>query len=207
MEQKSINLKTLTMDELAGVVNLYPWFAAARKELCVRMARLGGDSWGTSQFADQAMYLVDRGIIAEIANSGRDTDYSDFNLESLVRSYIEEHKPIEEDKPTGSSASAKRVRAAGGDFFSADEYEKVKRSDDNFIFPLAQKKVSPPDDRAKDLSLEFCTETLAEIYAEQGYFEQAKRIYDKLILAFPEKSAYFASLIEKLDKLINNQTL
>ena len=28
------------MEELAGVVNLYPWFAAARKELCVRMSAL-----------------------------------------------------------------------------------------------------------------------------------------------------------------------
>ena len=201
MEQKSINLKTLTMDELAGVVNLYPWFAAARKELCVRMARLGGDSWGINQFADQAMYLVDRGIISDIARSGTDRDYSDRNLEALVRSYIEDYKPAE------PAPAAKPSRPAGGDFFSADEYERVKRADDNFIFPVTQRKPNLPEDRSKDLSLEFCTETLAEIYAEQGYFEQAKRIYDKLILAFPEKSAYFASLIEKLDKLINNQTL
>ena len=45
---------------------------------------------------------------------------------------------------------------------------------------------------------DFCTETLAEIYAEQGYPEEARRIYSKLILFYPEKSAYFASLIEKL---------
>ena len=55
MEQKAINLKTLTMDELAGVVNLYPWYGAARKELCRRMAGVGGESWGVSQFSDQAM--------------------------------------------------------------------------------------------------------------------------------------------------------
>ena len=67
MEQKSINLKTLTLDELAGVVNLYPWFAAARKELCVRMAGMGGESWGRAQYADQAMYVVDRSIISGIA--------------------------------------------------------------------------------------------------------------------------------------------
>lgn len=45
------------------------------------------------------------------------------------------------------------------------------------------------------------------IYLDQGYYDQAKAIYSKLILAIPEKSAYFASLIEKIDKLINNQTL
>ena len=41
-----IDLGSLTMDELAGVVHLYPWFASARKELCSRMSRMGGDSWG-----------------------------------------------------------------------------------------------------------------------------------------------------------------
>ena len=45
------------------------------------------------------------------------------------------------------------------------------------------------------------TETLAQIYAEQGYYEQAKDIYSKLILAYPEKNAYFAALIQKLDEL------
>ncbi|MGM9741537.1 MAG: hypothetical protein ACI3ZC_00565 [Candidatus Cryptobacteroides sp.] len=201
MENKAINLKTLTLDELAGVVNLYPWFAAARKELCVRMSAMGGDSWGRAQYADQAMYVVDRSIISAIARSGADRDYSDSNLEALVRSYIEEQKP-QEPVP-----AARPARAAGGDFFSADEYEKVKRDEDNFVFKVAQKKNNPAETPEEDLSLEFCTETLAGIYAEQGYFEQSKRIYSKLILAFPEKSAYFASLIEKLDKLINNQTL
>ena len=203
MEQKSINLKTLTLDELAGVVNLYPWFAAARKELCVRMAGMGGESWGRAQYADQAMYVVDRSIISGIARSGVDRDYSDAGLEALVRSYIGEQKPQE----TVSAPSARPVRAAGGDFFSADEYEKVKREEDNFVLRIPQKKKNPAEIQKENLSLEFCTETLAGIYAEQGYFEQSKRIYSKLILAFPEKSAYFASLIEKLDKLINNQTL
>jgi tetratricopeptide (TPR) repeat protein len=45
------------------------------------------------------------------------------------------------------------------------------------------------------------TETLAQIYAEQGYYEQAKHIYSKLILAYPEKNAYFAALIQKIDEI------
>jgi hypothetical protein len=52
-----------------------------------------------------------------------------------------------------------------------------------------------------DREISFYTETLAQIYAEQGYYDQSKEIYSKLILAYPEKSAYFAALIQELDKI------
>ena len=52
-----IDLNRLNLDELIGVVNLYPWFGAARKELCQRMSRMGGDAWGKSQYADSALYI------------------------------------------------------------------------------------------------------------------------------------------------------
>ena len=105
-------------------------------------------------------------------------------------------------------AQARKSRPVpGGDFFSKDEYDRVRKAGDNFTFRAPDRREGASDNAGDDLSLEFCTETLAEIYAEQGYFEQSRRIYRKLLLAFPEKSAYFASLIEKLDKLINNQNL
>ena len=44
------------------------------------------------------------------------------------------------------------------------------------------------------------TETLAKIYALQGNIPKAIRAYEILSLKFPQKSAYFASLIEGLKK-------
>ena len=49
---------------------------------------------------------------------------------------------------------------------------------------------------------EFCTETLAQIYLDQGYYEQARHIYSRLLLKFPEKNTYFAALIQKLDEQV-----
>ena len=47
---------------------------------------------------------------------------------------------------------------------------------------------------------EFVSEELAEVYLNQGLKDMAKETYRKLSLLNPEKSVYFAGLIEKIDK-------
>lgn len=42
------------------------------------------------------------------------------------------------------------------------------------------------------------SETLAKLYAQQGHREKAIKMYERLTLAFPEKSGYFAAEINKL---------
>lgn len=54
--------------------------------------------------------------------------------------------------------------------------------------------------RSEVPDLEFVTETLANIYYEQGNYDLAIKAYEKLILQNPSKETYFADLIKKLKK-------
>lgn len=192
-----IDLKTLTLDELLGVVNLYPWYGAARKEICLRMAGSGGEGWGKSQFSDAALYIAKRECLADIYRAGENTDWADKDMEEIVKSYI-----AKGDEPMSGQ---KQVRALGGDYFTQAEYDNVRKSEDSVFSGFAAKASGDgPEKGGKGLEDEFCTETLAAIYAEQGYFEQAKNIYSRLLLKFPKKSPYFAALISELDKKTTN---
>ena len=191
-----MDINKLTFDELVGIVNLYPWFGGARKELCRRMVRMG-DSWDAAQYADAAMYVCDREKISEVMREVKEESWADADIEKLLKSYIVEKQEVEEQ------TTPRKVYAGVGDYFSQEEYDHVRVSEDNVFSRYAAKarKEKPERVDAVTEDLQLYTETLAQIYAEQGYYEQAKHIYSKLILAYPEKSAYFASLIQKIDEI------
>ena len=195
-----IDLRNLTIDELAGVVNLYPWFGGARKELCARMKGLGGPDWSDAQFRDAAMYISDRRKMFNLQHSADSNDWTDADVEHLLKSYISESERA--SSQTGAPVRERKVYAGVGDYFSQSDYDDVRRADDN-VFSRYAAKAGQGKTVYEESNAEFdlYTETLARIYLEQGYPEQAKAIYSKLILAYPEKSAYFASLIEKIDEL------
>lgn len=74
------------------------------------------------------------------------------------------------------------------------EQPRIKGQKNTFYSPvnMAKKSVQEND--------EFITETLARIYVKQGNISKAIRSYQKLSLKFPEKTAYFAALIEELKR-------
>lgn len=54
--------------------------------------------------------------------------------------------------------------------------------------------------KSEHLPENLATETLAKVYLQQGNFQGAIRIYERLMLKFPEKNAYFANLIQQIQK-------
>ena len=98
-----------------------------------------------------------------------------------------------------------KIVVVGGDYFSKDDFAQLDEGE-----KVAEIKLGAPADNmdhgsdggesdSLDFdSLDFVTETLAKIYADQGYYDKAIEVYAKLILLYPEKSTYFASLVNEI---------
>ena len=182
-----IDLKTLNMEELSGIISIYPWFALARLELCRRMAALGKDSWSEDKYAAQALYAPCRRKVYEIMHRS----------DSAI---------VEDATEQVRKNPSRQVYVIGGDYFSAEQYASARKDDDNIFSSFASKASAAAGDENVYVetvdSVDFCTEELAKVYLEQGYPDKAKEIYSKLSLRIPEKSVYFASLIEKIENQI-----
>ncbi len=79
--------------------------------------------------------------------------------------------------------------------------DKIIENNPGNIRLSTDQKFFTADNQAKQSLLEnedLVTETLAKIYGLQGQTSKAIRAYEILSLKFPQKSAYFAALIEKL---------
>lgn len=188
-----IDIHRLTLDELAGVVNLYPWYGAARVEMCRRML---SDGWGEGEIAPHALFVPDRSKLSSIVRSTVPVDCTDKDVKAILASFMAP-KPVDEIPSEEHS-----VRVVGGDYFSQAQYDNVKEQKDNIFTRFAFKASSPEEEHQEgtsDMADRFATETLARIFAEQGRTEEARRIYSRLVLEIPEKSAYFASLIDNLE--------
>ena len=115
MVDSRIQLRSLSTGELTGIINIYPWFGGARKELCRRLAREGGAS--EEQFADMALHIPAREKIYRLLREPAVIRREAPEKPAMARQ--EPEKPREERTAAPRPQAAPRVRVAGGDYFSA----------------------------------------------------------------------------------------
>ena len=194
------DLASLSHGELEALLEEYPWFTLARKEYLWRQGEMGDEAL-RSAVAGAGLYLPSRaGFLQEV--------------EGRRREAIRKRKEAEEARKRKAAGDSEKPRifVVGGDYFDRQDYAELEEEGLAFdtsalafnpiasaLGAIAQEGSSEvlKSERKPVEDDDFCTETLARIYFEQEFYQRAIEIYEKLILLYPEKSAYFATLIDK----------
>ena len=202
---ETVSLKNNTIAELEKLVESYPWFAAARKELFLRMSAMG-EEYRRDALHRTVLYIY--------------PDYSAFREAYVLSSAAEVDEGVYEETVSVASADAglsvtvpeaeteeqtagperKRIYVVGGDYFMPDDLRDVQGQDLSSLDSSRKSQVSSDSSDFTDEA--FYTETLARIYADQELYDRANEVYEKLILLYPEKSAYFAALKNDIKKYL-----
>jgi len=195
----------ISTKELEHIIEEYPWYNLARKAYIQKSAN--GDSDKILSFVKESSLFVQSRINFLKAVKGEIG--SDFSKEPS-------EKPIDVPVNVQEEIQKPRQYIVGGDYFGKEDFQQLSSEglSVNVEFSLPAKGNSEgeyredvlSDNSNEGLALNqdmFYTETLAEIYANQELYSQAIEIYNKLILLYPEKNAYFASLIENIKNKIN----
>lgn len=198
------------LSELEKLTSEYPWFSLAHQLVLV-----GYKQNDNPQFAEKckqtAIYTLNRKrlynfleksakytpqpVIIEnsesIDNNVPDTpDYSE--NDDLLLNFSHEYFSIEDLPP---------IEATEDEQEESNDQLITKFITEN---PRIVPKISPISDLDNliqlddDFDEEPVSETLANIYASQGFYDKAISAYEKLSLLNPEKNTYFASLIREL---------
>ncbi|MGM9774436.1 MAG: hypothetical protein ACI3Y2_04470 [Candidatus Egerieousia sp.] len=209
--------------ELEGIVKRFPWFSYARHVLLVRLASLSEEIF-EDQLKSSAVFLSSRSALYRRLYE-RDKERTIQGRDGIAPSELSDKEEIAEPEqaidaqeifsPYGEDDSPEERRktkyiVAGGDFFSKEDYNEIeededeeKKLEDSPFFRHEQTRqirtsMLTEDGKVNFEDLAFFTETLGKIYSDQGCYDEAERVFSKLILLYPQKSAYFAALINQV---------
>ncbi len=197
------SLETLDLNQLEELIRRYPWFTLARREYFLRLSKMGTE-YTEEGISKVALYLSTRTCLYKLLSASRkearQTEYAPIPLNTDFS--LPEPEPVPTQKP--------KIVVVGGDYFSREDFEQLNKTKGESSEPLKQitRQNTQKREAMAPLNLDdpgffdedFYTETLGKIYAEQGFSQRALEVYEKLILLYPEKSAYFAALIEEIKK-------
>lgn len=189
---------TKDLSSIEQLISIYPWYQGARVELILKLAEISKET-AREKLRESFSFVPFPEWIATKIEGIENTKKRTEN-DKVIQSQIQQ---------------AKKIFVVGGDYFSREELESVNNENE-------AKADSPaiPVEAARSLEREravkrdgansgvdpliFYTETLAQIYTQQECWREALDVYSKLILLYPEKSVYFASLVNDIKLKISS---
>ena len=203
MGVENININELPIADLEKLVTEYPWFGYARRVLLLKMAEGGKEHLEVYLKKCSAFVASRRELYRKGEESVQEESFPVIDFEEINRD-IDDIRALSVPKVEKEESAPKYI-ILGGDYFTKEDLASLGEEQSFSIGKLGSLDNSQEADIepvVKSESAEeldgFYTETLAAIYAEQGYYEEAMKVYSKLILLYPEKSAYFATLVSKV---------
>lgn len=203
-----VEIQHMSSIQLEHLIEVYPWFTAARREYIVRLTDGSKDaSVIRGALRHHGLFFLSRGDMIKIL-SGK-------------AGYVAKEKPAAtvqpEVLPTPETAREEKTKTqyyiVGGDYFGQADFDELEKQGLAVETPtfnpiaatLGDLNLAPEGTSGRTAASKadegIYTETLAEIYFQQQIYKRAIEIYEKLILLYPEKSTYFASLIEKVKNI------
>lgn len=189
---------TKDLSSIEQLISIYPWYQGARVELILKLAEISKET-AREKLRESFSFVPFPEWIATKIEGVENTKKRTEN-DKVIQSQIQQ---------------AKKIFVVGGDYFSREELESVNNENE-------AKADSPaiPVEAARSLEREravkrdgansgvdpliFYAETLAQIYTQQECWREALDVYSKLILLYPEKSVYFASLVNDIKLKISS---
>ncbi|MDD4108306.1 MAG: tetratricopeptide repeat protein [Prolixibacteraceae bacterium] len=177
-----------TLPELQKITEDYPYFHAA-VFLLLKNLHLSGSPGFTETLKRSAIGIPDRKRLYMYLHSLRESAGGDYYFEqtdSKIRQTIADDKSNQ--VPENNLIDKFLSHEPRGIKIEKDSQVKVSEKNE-----IVEKSLAETD--------ELITETLAMIYFQQKKYEKALDAFKKLSLKYPEKSVYFASRIEEIEKL------
>ena len=208
---KYSEVRSMDLMDMEAVLKQNPWFSYLREILLEKLYRKDKEAFAQT-LSQTAVFLSSRKTLYDRINSPEEEGISeDIPKETSV-----------ETKESVQTVQRPRVIVAGGDFFSKEDLKTIDPEEDMelklkgspFYRPAPEPAEKPQALKQKERrgsllredgtvnfdDLAFCTETLGHIYAQQGFYDKAIEVFSKLILLYPQKSAYFAALVNEMKK-------
>ena len=185
--QSLLNVETAS--DLKDLTKKYPWFQLGWMLYLKNLKFIESPEYHT-ELKKVAVLVNDRKLLFNFLDFDSQRKSSKTELENSLQDFNES------ENGNGNPLI---------DNFLKNKPGRIRRNSDGEGTSVSENRIdiAEKSDTEND---ELITETLAAIYLQQKNYEKALSAYKKLSLKYPEKSIYFATQIEEIEKLKNTNS-